>query len=459
MIKPETKLAIKEMRKHEMSIKEICKTLEISRNTVRRVIRDKHNGVNPKTSKYQDHIPIIRELYPVCKKNAVRLKEVLEEKYKISIPYPSLVWLVRKEGLNKSSKKQSGSYSFAPGVEAQHDTSPYKIKLGEKKITVQCASLILAHSRRLYIQFYPRYTRFEARIFLIEALKYMDGSCTRCTIDNTSVLVAYGAGPNAEITPQIRQLGKMFDMKFIPHNVGHPDRKARVERAFYYVEKNFLAARTFADWDDLNKKALAWCENVANQKPKRSLGMSPEQAYIMEKPSLIPLPAYIPAVYMTVYRVVDIQGYVHLDTNRYSVPYKLVGEKVEVQKHKDHVLIYHANKKIAEHKREMKKKDSRVTLPAHHAPYLKQKSNTSSSMEEKMLKGENQILDSYVAELKKRSHGRGVARFRKLLGIKRTYPEDAFMAGIRQAGKYGLYDLTRLEKIIISFIAGEFFDL
>ena len=64
MIKPETKQAIKEMRKHEMSIKEICKTLEVSRNTVRRVIRDKHNDVSSKSSKYQDHIPIIRELYP-----------------------------------------------------------------------------------------------------------------------------------------------------------------------------------------------------------------------------------------------------------------------------------------------------------------------------------------------------------------------------------------------------------
>ena len=38
--------------------------------------------------------------------------------------------------------------------------------------------------------------------------------------------------------------------------------------------------------DAINEKALAWCKNVANQKPKRSLGMSPEQAYIMEKPSL-----------------------------------------------------------------------------------------------------------------------------------------------------------------------------
>jgi hypothetical protein len=34
----------------------------------------------------------------------------------------------------------------------------------------------------------------------------------------------------------------------------------------------------------LNRQALAWCRDIANQKPKRVLGMSPEVAYLIEKP-------------------------------------------------------------------------------------------------------------------------------------------------------------------------------
>ena len=119
---------------------------------------------------------------------------------------------------------------------------------------------------------------------------------------------------------------------FVPHAVGDADRKARIERNFAYAEKNFLAGRTFSDWHDLNEQAKRWCEEVANRKVKRSLGMSPEAAYLMEKPHLTPLPPYIPPVYQTFYRTVDLEGYVHVDTNRYSAPERLIGKEVEVHK-------------------------------------------------------------------------------------------------------------------------------
>ncbi len=76
-----------------------------------------------------------------------------------------------------------------------------------------------------------------------------------------------------------------------------------------------------------------------------------------------------------------------------------------------------------------------------------------------MLLGESEILDNYVLELKKRSHGRGMVKFRKLLELKRTYPNQAFMKAVEKALKYGMYDLARLENIILSFIAGDYFKL
>jgi len=69
----------------------------------------------------------------------------------------------------------------------------------------------------------------------------------------------------------------------------------------------------------------------------------------MEKLYLIPLPPYMPPVYESCCRVVDIEGYVHLDTNRYSVPESLIGQKMEVQKHWLTVVIYNKHKKVAEH--------------------------------------------------------------------------------------------------------------
>lgn len=459
MIDEQTRISVIQMRQKGVSIREIARILHLDRKTVRSIVIGKQDGRTTRSSMYEEHLPLIGEIYIQCQGNVSRIRDVLHETHGISIPYASLTWLIRQYGIRKPVKKQAGIYVFEPGQEMQHDTSPFKIRLGSKRVTVQCAALILAYSRKLFIQFYPRFTRFEAGIFLTGALQYMDGACRRCTIDNTSVLVVRGAGPDAEIAPQIKRLGNVFGAVFVPHRVRHPDRKARVENAFGYVMKNFFPGRVFADWPDLNRQALAWCDTVANYRIKRSLGMSADQAYVMEKPFLIPVPKYIPPVYQSFYRVVDTQGYISLDTNRYSVPYKLIGEKVEVQKHFEKVLVYYRNRQVADHRREFELRDKRITDASHRSPRLKNKSSCNPSKEENLLLGHDEILDNYVAELKKRSHGRGMIKFRRLLQIKRSYPEQAFSAGIEKAFKYGLYDLARLENIIISFTAGGYFKL
>src|SRR5208337_1812029 len=158
---------------------------------------------------------------------------------------------------------------------------------------------VLAYSRRIYVQYYPRFTRFEAKAFLLDAVQFMQGVCPVCVIDNTSVLLAAA-----------RTLG----FGFLAHRVGNPDRKARVERPFAYIEGNFLPGRSFEDYEDLNQKALSWCSEVANAKPKLALGMSPEAAYLIEKPHLRPLSEVLPPVYDLLDRVVDIYGYVSVDT-------------------------------------------------------------------------------------------------------------------------------------------------
>jgi hypothetical protein len=48
---------------------------------------------------------------------------------------------------------------------------------------------------------------------------------------------------------------------------------------------------------------------------------------------------------------------------------------------------------------------------------------------------------------------------RRLLDLKQTYPPEAFEKAVVQALRYGLYDLARLEQMILSQVAGDFFTL
>jgi len=440
-------------------IRKISRLLNISRNAVRRIVRGKTNQV-AQPGRYHHLEPTIRECFKPCKGNVVRVREILSDKYGHDIPYSTLTRLVQEMGLRGDrKKKRAGSYNFGPGEELQHDTSPHRIILGDKKITAQCAGLVLAYSRKLFIQYYPSFTRFEAKVFLTEALKYMGGSCPRCIIDNTSVIVAHGSGPDAQIAPEMEAFGKIFGMSFIPHSIGHADRKARVERNFSYAENNFLAGRTFADWYDLNQRAQKWCDTIANKKIKRSLGMSPDEAYLMEKPHLLPLPAYIPPVYKTLQRIVDMSGYVIVDTNRYSVPERFCGKQVEVHKTWDRIMVFFKQKKIADHKRAIDKQDTKVIAKGHHLPLNKYKDKKGPCKEEKALVGRCDAIDQYVDGIKKRSHGTGKRKLQRLLDLKRTYPVDAFEKAIEEALHYGLYDLARLENMILSYVAGDFFKI
>ncbi len=387
----------------------------------------------------------------------VRVQEVLEADFELQIPYSTLTRWVREAEL-RAPKQRSGSYHFGLGEEMQFDTSAHRLTIAEHAVKAQCAALVLAYSRRIFIRYFPCFTRFEAKAFLREALCFMDGSAHRCMIDNTNVVVASGSGAQAVMAPEMEVFGQIFGFEFVAHEIGDANRSARVERAFYFVEKNFLAGRRFSTWDDLNAQARSWCERNANPKYKRSLGMSPEAAYVLEKPELKPLPHYLPPVYQAVTRIVDVEGYVFLDTNRYSVPERLIGKKVEVYKYPQQVKVLFRHREVAEHPRLIGKRHRQNTLKAHRRRARRQAYQGPSS-EERQLCGQSQILDHYVAGLKKRSPGRGVSRLRRLLAMRRTYPRQAFVEAIEKALHYGLYDLHRLEHLILERVAGDFFQI
>ena len=396
----------------------------------------------------------LRSAFARAQGNVVRTQQLLAAESGLTVSYSTLTRWVREAGL-REPPPPAGQYVFGPGDEMQHDTSPHRVMIGGKIVTAQCAALVLAYSRRLFVQYYRRYTRFEAREFLLEAARFMGGACGRCVIDNTSVMVVAGAGADALIAPEMAAFARTLGFEFMAHRVGDPNRKGRIERPFYWVETNFLPARSFADFDELNRQALAWCCEVANAKPKRALGMAPETAYLMERGYLRRLPAALPPVYDIVDRVVDLSGYVSLETHRYSVPQRLVGQAVAVYKYPREVLIHHRGRLVATHRRLLEGRDARSTDPAHHLRAAAR--DPAPRLEQRLL--ESAPLAAYAQALRQRGQGRGERALRRLLEIQRTYPREPFLAAVECAAHYGMYDLGRLERLVLEEVAGNYFAL
>ncbi|MEN8185323.1 MAG: helix-turn-helix domain-containing protein, partial [Myxococcota bacterium] len=244
-------------------VREVARAVGVSRNSVRRVRREGSASVPEilRLEQLDPHRERIEALVKGCQGNLVRVHEELEGEG-VLVGYSTLTAFCRRHALTGRPKVRAGQYHFAPGEEMQHDTSPHDIVIGGRRRRMQCASVVLCYSRQMYAQVYPTFNRFYAKAFLTNALRRFGGAARRCMVDNTSVVVAAGTGPNARIAPEMEAFGERFGFHFAAHAVGHANRSARVERPFAYLERNFYPGRTFQDSADLNTQLAAWCEKV-----------------------------------------------------------------------------------------------------------------------------------------------------------------------------------------------------
>jgi len=60
-------------------------------------------------------------------------------------------------------------------------------------------------------------------------------------IDNTHVVVLRGTGREMIPVPEMEAFADRFGFRFVAHERGDANRSARVERPFWFIERNFLA--------------------------------------------------------------------------------------------------------------------------------------------------------------------------------------------------------------------------
>jgi len=225
----------------------IAKTLHVSRVSVKRVIASGQATVPTieRTGQLTPHGDKIRQLFLECGGNRIRVHEELAARYQIEVPYSTLTHFCRRAEIGVAPKEAAGRYHFEPGEEMQHDTSPHDVVVGGKRMRLQCASLVMCFSRRRFIQCYPRWQRFQVKVFFTQALPFFGVASKRCMLDNSTVIMLGGTGKNAHPAPEMAAFSKHFGFEFVAHALGHANRSARVEAPFNHVEKNFYPGRTF----------------------------------------------------------------------------------------------------------------------------------------------------------------------------------------------------------------------
>lgn len=457
MLDQNTRAAILRLREQKHGTRAIARVLGISRRAVCKVIASGNVAVpaierQELAKPYRDQI---LELHAACKGHLGRVHEELAKKG-ATLSYQALTAFCRRHGIGYEAPLPVGRYEFAAGQEMQHDTSPHRATMKGALVPVQTASLVLCYSRLLYFQMYPRFRRFECKVFLTDALGYFGGAARRCMIDNTHVVVLKGTGKNMVTVPEMAVFGERFGFTFAAHEVGDANRSARVEGPFNWIENNFLNNRNFDDWEHLNREAVIWCDKV-NATHSSKLHGSRRELFAVEQARLVPLPIFVPEVYQLHQRFVDTEGYVRIHRIRYSAPYRLIGRVLEVRECKDRVDIYDGPRQVASHRRVHGPLDVRVTDPAHRPPRGERKPAAGPPPEETAIIAREPRLSSYVTAFKQHVGGRCILPLRRLLAMLREYPREPLVAAVARAEQYGLFDLGRLERLVLGQIRQDYF--
>jgi transposase len=457
----ETRTAILRLTREGYGSRRIGRMLGISRTTVRDVVASGVAEVPAieRASRLDDHIDLLRELFVDCQGNHVRVHEKLAERG-VAVSYPALTAFCRQHGIGRKPQEPVGSYPFAPGEEMQHDTSPHDVVISGRRRRLQCASLVLCYSRMLFAQVYPTFNRFWCRVFLTEALRFFGGAASRCMIDNTSVIIAHGRGRDAVPAPEMIAFAERFGFVFEAHEVGDANRSAHVERQFDHIEHNFYPGRTFASLVDCNGQMRTWC-GQKNGSFKRHLQARPLELFAREAPVLTQLPPHVPEVYEPVERIVDVEGFVNVHTNRYSLPAELIGCRVTVHVTQDRLRIFHRQRLVCEHERSEDGARARIMLDEHKR---QRRWNHVQQLpplpEETVLRAVAPELAGLVDALKKRHGGRAVQPIRRLHHLYVEYQTQPLLNAVRRALDHGLTDLGRIETMVLRNIAdGDVFRL
>lgn len=450
MIDPDRRKAIYQLHLAGVPMNKIGRQFHVSPRTVRTIIRQQ--GILPQTvRKDKIHLDpeLLRRLYQQCGGWVQRVHEILVEEEGVKVSYPTLTRAVRELGLGRPAKARCDHVPDEPGVEMQHDTTVYKVKLAGHPTRVIASLLYLRYSKRRYLKFYRVFNRFAMKCFLHEALMFWGCAAKQCIIDNTNLARLRGSGKQAVIVPEMASFAERYGFTFLCHAIGHANRKAGEERSFWTVETNFLPGRSFQSMEDLNQQALQWATVRMENRPASKTRLIPAKAFEHERHYLTELPAQLPAPYCPYERGTDEYGYVAVEGNYYWAPGAKPKEGVKVLRYADHLKIYRGWTRLAEYPLPADGvKNARFSPEGQPPPRcLPKHRHHGSQHEEQRLRALDPAVAAYV-DFALQTPGIQRHRFvRELFALSRRVTPAVFAEALTRARRYRVVQMETLQRI------------
>jgi transposase len=441
----------------DASIRQIARSLGMSRNTVSRVLAQiqARRAGDPdgspsqrRPSRLDPYQQVILELlsrYPDL--TAVRLLEELRQR-----GFTGGYSVVRQrlaELRPRSARPPVVRFETGPGAQAQMDYAVYDLDFtSEGRRRVNLFSYILGYSRRQYLHFVESQDLTTTLREHARAFEHLGGVAATCLYDNMKVVVSGYEDEVPIYNPRFLAFATHYGFRPVACRVRRPQTKGKVERPFSYVETSLFNGRTFSSLEHLNQTTLWWLAQVADVRELRAFGKTPLQRHQEELAHLIPLPAQAYDVAPVVYRTVSVEGMVTYCQNGYSVPWRYIGSVLPVRLTERELIVYGPDlEEIARH----------ALLPntthGQQSVHKEHRKNEDSHRRQAQLEARyaelgqpgRQFLEGLL-----RTQRYGKDQAERVLALLGTYARSDLIAALERAVRYGAYSHAAVERILSS---------
>jgi transposase len=374
-------------RDGKKSIRQIGRDFNLSRNTVRKVLRsDKtrfeyHRELvhRPKLGPYVETLTELlksdQSLPAKQRRTAQGLYEALQvEGYRGA--YDSVRRFV-KAWRAEHQHTPNDVYIpliFDPGEAFQFDWSHEKVLLAGAMTEIKVAHIRLCHSRLFLSVAYLRESQemvFDAHRTVFE---FFGGVCRRGIYDNMKTAVfRILRGKERDFNRRFEELASHYLFEPVACTPAAGWEKGQVENQVRTVRRRLFTprrkARSLLELNEaLRAECLHWAKTQAHPVLKEQSVWS---VFEVERPSLLSLPHAFDGYAERTVRV-STTSLVTFDRNRYSVACQAAGKTAQLRSYAEKIVVMHEGTCIAEHPRVFQR-DQMIFDPWHYLPVLRKK--------------------------------------------------------------------------------------
>ena len=369
------------------SIRQIARDFNLSRNTVKKVIRsnstefvfDRKVQPFPKLGPYKD---VLLELLgadmlkpPREQRTAVLLFEELQRRG-FEGGYDSVRRYVKKWRGGEEGRKVVAyiPQSFDPAEAFQFDWSYEMVDLGRVPVEVKVAHFRLCYSRKSFCVAYFREGLEMVLDAHVRAFAFFGGACRKGIYDNLKTVVSKVLmGKDRAFNRRFQSLASHYLFEPVACTPAAGWEKGQVESQVKFIRQRLFVPRLkFADIEELNRWLADQCRTIAaGHKHPEFKDRTVAECFAEEQERLVAVSTPFDG-YKEIPARVTTTALVSYDRNRYSVDTSAVGRTAMIRAYADRIVIVHDGEVIGEHRRQFCR-DSVVYDAWHYIRVLEHK--------------------------------------------------------------------------------------